>query len=153
VPEQRHLLLQLRGRCDHPVEEPGFHRDRVVAPRTPERFARVDQRVVLHRRGGGARLCRREEHLALSRIRTVGDELRLRRQRRCACEVHERVDGGVHAGTRGARNVVGRPAEAGAPVQMRRLTHAPRTRVGFERAGEVELPLRTIGGDGRSRSS
>ena len=50
VPEQRHLLLQRRGRRDHAPQPPLLHRDQVLAARAVvlhlERFARVDGRAV-----------------------------------------------------------------------------------------------------------
>ena len=50
VPEQRHLLLQRRGRRDHAAQPPLLHRDQVLAARAVvlhlERFARVDGRAV-----------------------------------------------------------------------------------------------------------
>ena len=141
VPEQRHLLLQRRGRRDHAVQPPLLHRDQVLAARAVvlhlERFARVDGPAVgRHARHQAAVQAARRDRRILER--------RTRRQRSGAGEVDERIDRVARGHRRDAVDVGRRAAEAGAAQQVRGQAAVPRPGVRLQRGRRVERAGGTI---------
>ena len=121
VQEQRHLLLQRRGRGQHPVEPPGDVRDVLLAAKlglllTALDGGRIPRLVADHHREADLRT------LIVEQLR-----LRIRGHRRKAHERGHRI-GGRHRCV--VRHVTRRSAEGSAAQQMGGQTRAPRTIVG-----------------------
>ena len=126
-----------------------MHRNDIAQVGAAERLARGDERLIGRRRR--LLLLHGQQHLELIAIRTILDELRLRRQRRRIGKTNETVDGRMDAEAARALHVVGRTAEAGAAPEVGGLAHAPRTGIRFERGRKIELPGRTVERGGRGR--